>query len=65
MNFIAQDPGVGGMACGTEQDSNLLDGNFNEGESHKSFLEALQEWRNANRGEDDVSVQKGTAGEYS
>lgn len=34
---------------GTDAADDLGAGQFDEGESHKSFLEALNEWRNANR----------------
>eukprot|EP00798_Chlamydomonas_sp_ICE-L_P031855 gene31855-7061_t len=44
-----EDEGVGGMACGTEASDGLNDGRFNEADSHRSFLDALNEWRNANK----------------
>ncbi|GIL47715.1 hypothetical protein Vafri_4473 [Volvox africanus] len=42
---------VGGMSCGTDDNPALADGAFSEADSHKSFLEALNEWRRANRGD--------------
>ncbi|GLC43867.1 hypothetical protein PLESTM_001527800 [Pleodorina starrii] len=42
---------MGGMSCGTDDNSSLADGAFNEADSHKSFLDALNEWRRANRGD--------------
>lgn len=44
---------VGGMSCGTEDDPSLGAGAFNEADSHKSFLEALNEWRRGNRGDNE------------
>ncbi|GIL70052.1 hypothetical protein Vretimale_3327 [Volvox reticuliferus] len=41
----------GGMSCGTDDNPTLAGGAFNEADSHKSFLEALNEWRRANRGD--------------
>ena len=38
------------MGCGTEDDGGLAQGAFNEADSHKSFLDALNEWRAGNRG---------------
>ena len=35
--------------CGTNDNDDLTAGAFNEADSHKSFLEALNEWRNANK----------------
>jgi|LauGreDrversion2_5_1035112.scaffolds.fasta_scaffold109480_1 hypothetical protein len=37
------------MACGADADDDLASGAFNEADSHKSFLEALNEWRNGNK----------------
>jgi hypothetical protein len=34
------------MGCGTDAVDDLSAGAFNEADSHKSFLEALNEWRN-------------------
>ncbi|GLI59027.1 hypothetical protein VaNZ11_000853 [Volvox africanus] len=42
---------AGGTSCGTDDNPALADGAFNEADSHKSFLEALNEWRRANRGD--------------
>ncbi|GAX84809.1 hypothetical protein CEUSTIGMA_g12230.t1 [Chlamydomonas eustigma] len=42
----------GGQGCGHENQDDLSSGAFNEADSYKSFLEALNEWRNTNRGGD-------------
>ncbi|EFJ50563.1 hypothetical protein VOLCADRAFT_103778 [Volvox carteri f. nagariensis] len=42
---------VAGMSCGTDEGPSLGDGAFNEADSHRSFLDALNEWRKANRGD--------------
>ena len=39
---------MGGMACGADADDDLASGAFSEADSHRSFLEALNEWRNGN-----------------
>ncbi|GLC54890.1 hypothetical protein PLESTB_000916800 [Pleodorina starrii] len=54
---------MGGMSCGTDDNSSLADGAFNEADSHKSFLDALNEWRRANRG--DTPADAGAAGAAS
>ena len=36
---------VDGMGCGTDAVDDLSAGAFNEADSHRSFLEALNEWR--------------------
>ncbi|KAG2445943.1 hypothetical protein HXX76_000546 [Chlamydomonas incerta] len=52
---------VGGMSCGTEDDPSLAAGAFSEADSHKSFLEALNEWRRGNRGESDTATTASTS----
>ncbi|GFR44855.1 hypothetical protein Agub_g6198 [Astrephomene gubernaculifera] len=43
--------GGGGMSCGTDDGPSLAAGQFSEADSHRSFLEALNEWRRGNRGD--------------
>ena len=51
-----------GMGTGTDSGPGLMAGNFNEADSHKSFLEALQEWRRGTRaGADGADGDCGTA----
>ncbi|KAG2452506.1 hypothetical protein HYH02_002745 [Chlamydomonas schloesseri] len=47
---------VGGMSCGTEDEPSLAAGAFNEADSHRSFLEALNEWRRGSRGEGEAAA---------
>ncbi|PNH07966.1 hypothetical protein TSOC_005527, partial [Tetrabaena socialis] len=42
----------GGMSCGTDDGPALGAGGFSEADSHRSFLDALNEWRKGSRGED-------------
>lgn len=46
--LIVEGPDTG-MGTGTDSGPGLMAGNFNEADSHKSFLEALQEWRRGTR----------------
>lgn len=50
----------GGMGCGTD-DGDLASGAFNEAESHRSFLEALNEWRSGNKAPPEPSVAAASA----
>ena len=48
------------MACGADDDDGLANGAFNEADSHRSFLEALNEWRKGNKGEAGAGEEGGS-----
>lgn len=52
-----------GIGCGTDSGpgGNLLDGQFDERGGHASFLDALNEWRKASKGEADEPAQPSTS----
>mmetsp|Transcript_16084 Transcript_16084/g.34790 ORF Transcript_16084/g.34790 Transcript_16084/m.34790 type:complete len:416 (+) Transcript_16084:136-1383(+) len=43
------DQGDTGIGCGSDQPGSLLDGEFDEAENRRAFLDALNEWRKGNR----------------
>ena len=53
---------MGGMACGADADDDLASGAFSEADSHRSFLEALNEWRNGNLKDPSAAPGRGPGG---
>ena len=47
-----------GATTGGVQASSLLEGKYDEGESHQQFLEALNAWRNAGKADDKNQMDK-------